>query len=151
MIPIDFQVTCSKVKVKSLLSSVCCQLNIFWPLHLINSKLGAWVALNEWMIPIDLQVTCLKVKVKPLFLSQVCCPLNIFWTLHFFVQGLLLMSRWSLLIFRSHDPRSRSNHSWAQCVVRSISFGPFTWSIPNLVQVLPSMSRWSLLIFRSHV
>ena len=37
------------------------------------------------------------------------------------------------------------------CVVRSISFDPFTWSIPNLFQGLPSMSRWSLLIFRSHV
>ena len=37
------------------------------------------------------------------------------------------------------------------CVVRSISFDPFTWSIPNLVQGLPSMSRWFLLIFRPHV
>ena len=36
-------------------------------------------------------------------------------------------------------------------VVRSISFGPFTWSIPNLVQGLPSLSKWSMLIFRSHV
>ena len=36
------------------------------------------------------------------------------------------------------------------CVVRSISFDPFTWSIPNLVQGLTSMSRWSLLIFMSH-
>ena len=59
------------------------------------------------MIPIDFQVTCSKVKVKPLF----------------------------------------SDH----CVVRSISFDPFTWSIPNLVQRLSSMSRWSLMIFRSHV
>ena len=59
------------------------------------------------MIFIDFQVTCSKVKVKPL--------------------------------------------SSAHCVVRSISFDPFTWSIPNLVQWLPLMSRWSLLIFRSHV
>ena len=34
------------------------------------------------------------------------------------------------------------------CVVRSISFDPFTWLIPNLVQGLPLMSRWSLLIFK---
>ena len=61
------------------------------------------------MILIEFQVTCSKftVKVKPLFS--------------------------------------------AHCVVRLISFDPFTWSIPNLVQGLPSMSRWFLLIFRSHV
>ena len=40
---------------------------------------------------------------------------------------------------------------WAQCVVCSISFDPFTWSIPNLVQKLRPISRWSLLIFGSHV
>ena len=39
----------------------------------------------------------------------------------------------------------------ANCVVRSISFDPFTWSISNLVQGLPSISRWSFLIIRSHV
>ena len=38
-----FQVTYSKVKVKPLF----CPLNIFWPLHLINTKLGTGVALNE--------------------------------------------------------------------------------------------------------
>ena len=59
------------------------------------------------MIPIDFQVTCSKVKIKPLFS--------------------------------------------AHCVVRSISFDPFTWSIPYLEQGLRQISRWSLLIFRSHV
>ena len=39
----------------------------------------------------------------------------------------------------------------SHCVVRSISFDPFTWSIPNLVQGLRQISIWSLLIFRSHV
>ena len=73
------------------------------------------------------------------------------WSIPNLVQGLHPMSTWSLLIFRSHVQRSRSNHSLTQCVVRSISFHSFTWSIPNLVQGLPSMSRWSLLIFRSHV
>ena len=67
------------------------------------------------------------------------------------VQGLPSMSIWSLLIFRSHIQRSRSNHSRAKCVLRSISFDPFTWSIPNLVQGLRPISRWPLLIFRSHV
>ena len=31
----------------TLLSLVCCPRNIVWPLHLINTKLGAGVALNE--------------------------------------------------------------------------------------------------------
>ena len=54
----------------TLLSSVCCPLNIFWPIHLINTKLYAGVAPNKTMIPLDFQVTCLKVKVKPLFWDQ---------------------------------------------------------------------------------
>ena len=58
----------------TLLSPLCCPLNIFWPLYLINTKLGAGVAPNKWMIPIDFQVTCSKVKVK-LLLRPVCCPL----------------------------------------------------------------------------
>ena len=61
----------------TLLSPLCCPLNIFWPLHLINTKPGAGVAPNKYMIPIDFRVTCWKVKVKPL-LSPVCCPLYIF-------------------------------------------------------------------------
>ena len=40
---------------------------------------------------------------------------------------------------------------WAQCVFRSISFDPFTWSIPNSVQWLRPIIRWFLSIFRSHV
>ena len=74
------------------------------------------------------------------------------WSIPNFGQGLPSMSRWSLLIFRSHVQRSRSNHS-SQPSVLSAQYllTPFTWSIPNLVQGLPSMSIWSLLIFRSHV
>ena len=48
-------------------------------------------------------------------LSPLSCPLNIFWPLYLIntnlVQGLPLMSRWPLLISRSHAERSRSNHS----------------------------------------
>ena len=69
----------------TLLSPLYCPLNI-WTFHLINIKLSAGDALNEYMIPIDFQVTCSKVKVQPLFS--------------------------------------------AHCVVRSISFDPFTGSIP---------------------
>ena len=110
----------------TLLTPVCCPLSIFWPLHLINTKLGAGVALNEKMVPIYFQDTCSKIKVKTtvLFaqylltpsidqyqtwcrgcpqwvddpywfsghmfkgqgqttlLSPQWCPLNIFWSLH---------------------------------------------------------------------
>ena len=51
----------------TLLRPVCCLVIICWLLHLINSKLGAGVALNGYMIPIVFQVTCSKVKVKSLF------------------------------------------------------------------------------------
>ena len=169
----------------TLLSPLCCPLNIFWPLYLINTKLGAGVALNEHMIPIDFQVTWSKVKVKPIFSAQCVVHSISFdpftWSIPYLVQELPSMSRWSLLIFRSHVQRSRSNHSskpsvlsaqylWpfhlvntklcagvalnehmipidflitcskvkvkslfsAHCVVRSISFDPFSWSIPKL-------------------
>ena len=76
----------------TLLSPLCCQLNIFWPLHLINTKLGAGAALNELMIPIDFQDTCSKVKVKPL-LSPVCCPLYFNPLLTCFGQVWLLQRR----------------------------------------------------------
>ena len=149
------------------------------------------------MIPIDFQVTCSKVKVKPLFLAH-CVFLSISfepftWSIPYMVQGLPSMSIWSLLIFRSHVQRSRSNHSsqptelstqylltplldqyqtWCRgCpqwkddpnwfsghlfkglgqTTRSISLDPFTWSIPNLVQGLHPISRWFLFIFRSRV
>ena len=36
-----------KGRQTSLSSPLCCPLNIFWPLHLINTKLGAGIALNE--------------------------------------------------------------------------------------------------------
>ena len=142
------------------------------------------------MIPIDFQVTCSKVKVKPLF-SAHCVVRSISfepftWSKPNLVKGLPSLSRWSLLIFRSHVQRSRSNHSsqpnvlsgqyllnplldqyqtWWRCcpqwvddpywfsghmfkgqgqTTRSISFDPFTWSIPNLVQGLHPIRRWPL-------
>ena len=55
--------------------------------------------------------TCSKVKVKPLF-SDHSVVRSIFffnpftWSIPNLVQGLCLISRWSLLIFRSHVQRS---------------------------------------------
>ena len=65
-------------------------------------------------------------------LSPLCCLLNIFdsftWSIPNLVQGLPSMSRWSLLIFRSHVQKSRSNHSWAQCVLLTRSIDQYqTW------------------------
>ena len=46
---------------------------------------------------------------------SVCRSVNIFWALHLIntklCAGVPSMSRWSLLIFRSHVQSSRSNHS----------------------------------------
>ena len=57
-------------------------------------------------------------------LGPLCCQLNIFWTFTWsipnLVQGLPLMSRWSLLIFRSHVQRSRSNYSFEPSVLSTL-------------------------------
>ena len=67
------------------------------------------------MIPIDFQVIYSKVKVKSLFWAQGVVHFISFdtftWSIPNLVQGLPSKSRWSLLIFRSHVQRSRSNHS----------------------------------------
>ena len=108
----------------ALLSPLCCPLNIFSPLHLINTILGAGVALNEYMIPIDFQVTCSKVKVKPLF-SAHCVFRSISlepftWSIPNLVKGLPSMCIWSLLIFRSHVQRSRSIYSFEPSVLSTL-------------------------------
>ena len=98
----------------------CCPLNIFWPLHLINIKLGAGVALNYWF-----SGHMFKSQGQTTLLSPLCCPLNIFWSLHLInipnlVQGLPSMSRWSLLIFRSLVQRSRPNYSFEPSVLSTL-------------------------------
>ena len=44
------------------------------------------------------------------------------WSIPNLVQGLPLMSRWSLLIFRSHVQRSRSNYSFEPSVLSTLYF-----------------------------
>ena len=67
------------------------------------------------MIPIDFQVKCSKVKIKPLLQAHcVLCSISFdpfTWSIPNLVQGFPSMIRWSLLIFRSHVQRSRSNNS----------------------------------------
>ena len=117
MIPIDFQGHMFKGQCQTtLLSPLCCPLNIFWPLHLINKKVGVGVPLNEQTISIDFQGHVFKGQGQTTLLSPLCCPLNIIcpftWSIPNLVQGLRPISRWSLLIFRSHVSRSRSNYSF---------------------------------------
>ena len=68
MIPIDFEVTWSKVKVKLRVFENHCPLNIFWSIWWKIAKLVTLNAPWEWMFPIDVQVTRSEVKVKLLVL-----------------------------------------------------------------------------------
>ena len=67
------------------------------------------------MVPIDFQVTCSKVNIRSLFWAQfVVCSISFdpfTCLIPNVVQGLLPISRWLLLIFWPHVQRSRSNHS----------------------------------------
>ena len=56
------------------------------------------------------------------------------WSIPNLVQGLPSMSRWSLLIFRSHVQRSRSNHS-SQPTVLS---GQYLWHLQLINTILNS-------------
>ena len=62
-----------------------------------------------------------KGQCETTLLSPLWCPLNIFWPLHLvipnLVQGFSSMSRWSLLIFRSHVQKSILNHSFEPMVL----------------------------------
>ena len=62
-----------------------------------------------------------KVQGQITLPSPLCCPLNIFWPFTWSIpnlmQGLPSMSWWSLLIFRSHVQRSRSNHYFEPSVL----------------------------------
>ena len=76
------------------------------------------------MLPIDFQVTYSKIKVKPLFWAH-CVVRSIsfdpfIWSISNLMQGLPSVSRWSLLIFRSHVQRSRSNHSSEPSVLSTL-------------------------------
>ena len=107
------------------------------------------------MIPIDFQVTCSKVRSnnssQPTVLSAQYLSTPSLDQYHTWYRG---SPQWVYdpYWFSGHDSKAKVKPLFSDhCVVRSISFDPFTWSIPNLVQGLPSMSRWSLMIFRSHV
>ena len=89
----------------TLLSPLCCPLNIFWPLYLINIKLGAGVALMSWfsghMFKGQGQTTR-SISFDPFT-----------WSIQNLVKGLHPISRWSLFIFKSHVQRSRSNYRYS--------------------------------------
>ena len=65
MIPIDFQVSRVKVKVKGHASLLHpCATDNSKTLCPRSLKLGRWIVLGDYMIPIDIQVSRSKVKVK---------------------------------------------------------------------------------------
>ena len=77
------------------------------------------------------------------------------WSIPSLVQGLPSMSRWSLLIFRSHVQRSRSNHSFGPSVLSTL----FTF-IPCLLALdrfrfyredKPEFVPWGAYIFLNHI
>ena len=76
------------------------------------------------MFPIDFQDTCSNKKVKQLLWTQFVVRSISFdyfiWSIPNMVQGLRPISRWSLLIFRSHVQRSRSTHSFEPSVLSTL-------------------------------
>ena len=69
MTPTDFQVTCSKDKVKPLFEPRVLSVQNLLTLHLINTNLGAGVAPNKWMIPIDFSSHVQRSRSNPLLSS----------------------------------------------------------------------------------
>ena len=85
-----------------------------------------------------------------------CRPPNIFWPLHWtdVKFGAVVAHNEYVTHFDFQVTCLKVKvkpRLWVHCVIRSISFDPFTWLIPNLVQGLRLRSRWSQSIFRSHV
>ena len=66
------------------------------------------------------------------------------------VQWMPQVSRWPLLMFRSHSQRSRSKLPVFKKIVLSISLNHIARKLPHLVQWMPVGSIWTLLIFWSH-
>ena len=111
MIPIDFQVTCLKVKIKPLylLTPSLDQYQTLW------RGCPQWVDDPYWFSGHIFKVQGQTTLLSPLF-SAHCVVRSISfysftWSIPKLVHGLRPISRWSLLIFRSHVQRSRSNHS----------------------------------------
>ena len=105
----------------SLLNRLCCPLNIFWPLSL--DQYQTWCrGCPQWVDdPYWFSGHMFKGQGQTTLLGPVCCPLNIFWPPHLIKTklgaGVGLISKWSLLIFRSHVHRSRSKYSFEPSVL----------------------------------
>ena len=110
MVPIDFQVTCSKVKVKPL----CCPLNIFWSLHQINNLVQGLPSMSRWSLWFSGHM--FKGQGQTTLLAH-CVVRSIFLTPSLnWCRG---CPQWvdSPYWFSGHDQRSRSNHSFEPTVL----------------------------------
>ena len=145
MIPIDFQVTCSKSR--SIHSFEPTVLSAHYLLNPSLDQYQTWWRGCPQSVddPYWFSVHMFKGQGQTTLLNPTVLSAQYFfypstWSIPNLVKGLPSMSRWSLLIFESHDQRSRSNHSsQSHCVVCSIFFYPLHWSIPILVKGLPSI------------
>ena len=61
-----------------------------------------------------------RLVCRPSVVRSISCDHPFIWSIPNLVQGLSSMSKWSLLIFRSHVQRSRSNHSFEPSVLSTL-------------------------------
>ena len=149
MIPIDFQVTCSKVKVKPLFSAHCVVCSISfdpftWSIPYLVQGLPS---MSIWFLLIfrsHVQRSRSNHSAQP---TVLCAKYLLNTLLDQYQTWCRGFPQWV------DDPYWFSGHIFKGQgqTTKSISFDPFTWSLPNLVQGLHPISRWSLFIFRSHV
>ena len=117
MIPVDFQITCSKVKVKPLFSAHCVVRSISfdpftWSIPNLVWVCPQWVDDTNWfsghMFKVQGQTTR-SISFDPFT-----------WSIPNLAKRLHPISRWSLFIFRSHVRRSRSNYSFEPSVLSTL-------------------------------
>ena len=117
MIPIDIQVTCSKVKVKPLFSYHCVVRSIsFDPLH---DQYQTWCRGCAQQILIDFQATCSKVKVK-LLLSPLCCP--------FYMVTYMVTCFVQVCFYREDKPELCTIGHWVHICSWNISCLQLVWN-----------------------
>ena len=106
---------------------------------------------NIFMPPLKKGAYCFATVSQSVFLSacrpSVVCSISFdhfTWSIPNLVQGLPLMSRWSLLIFKVTCSKVKVKLLfWAQCVVHFIYFNPF---VTCFVQVLLLQRRLTWIL-----
>ena len=126
MITIDFQVTCSKVKVNH--SSKPSLLSGQYLLTTLLDQYQTWcrgcTQISRWSLLIFMSHVQRSKSNHSWFWAQCVVCLISFdpftWWIPNLVQGLYPISRWSLLISRSHVQRLRSKYSFESSVLSTL-------------------------------